>query len=284
MITTIKIKKKRVTPEVMQHAVACQLLTYFSQFADDDGLLIMNFSEVCRLLHVDYNKAQKELAFLIERGLVCKNPAQKEEEEPAQKEEEETCSDTTTYEASEKKNRKKCGKKTEETAPAVRMEEEKEAERESSLPPAPLSLKEKEEEREEFQTNNHVIENEEISSSRIETEVTAVPIDTEQLDREMEKLYQNQVFLEAFAMREHLTKQQVFDALMHFREECVLQGKLKHVNNKDLQAHFVCWYRKTLKIKSHGNKENQYVTPQERRRADQQQRFAGYAAALSKYN
>ena len=108
--------------------------------------------------------------------------------------------------------------------------------------------------------------------------------DTAALDRELEALSRNQVFLNAFASQEKLTTQQVYEALQRFRQECILQNKLHHKGKKDLQAHFISWYRLTLKIRNYGSKNNQYVSPNERRRVDQQQRFAGYAAALAKYS
>ncbi len=108
--------------------------------------------------------------------------------------------------------------------------------------------------------------------------------DTAALDRELEALSHNQVFLNAFANQENLTTQQVYEALQRFRQECILQNKLHHKGKKDLQAHFISWYRLTLKIRNYGSKNNQYVSPNERRRVDQQQRFAGYAAALAKYS
>lgn len=108
--------------------------------------------------------------------------------------------------------------------------------------------------------------------------------DTAALDRELEALSHNQVFLNAFASQQKLTTQQVYEALQRFRQECILQNKLHHKGKKDLQAHFISWYRLTLKIRNYGSKNNQYVSTNERRRVDQQQRFAGYAAALAKYS
>ena len=115
-------------------------------------------------------------------------------------------------------------------------------------------------------------------------EALELPTDTAALDRELDALSRNQVFLNAFASQEKLTTQQVYEALQRFRQECILQNKLHHKGKKDLQAHFICWYRLTLKIRNYGSKNNQYVSPNERRRVDQQQRFAGYAAALAKYS
>jgi hypothetical protein len=106
--------------------------------------------------------------------------------------------------------------------------------------------------------------------------------DTAALDRELEALSHNQVFLNAFANQENLTTQQVFEALQRFRQECILQNKLHHKSRKDLQAHFLCWYRITVKIKSH-DQRNKYATAEERRRADREQRQAGYAALYAKY-
>lgn len=115
-------------------------------------------------------------------------------------------------------------------------------------------------------------------------EALELPTDTAALDRELEALSRNQVFLNAFASQEKLTLQQVYEALQRFRQECILQNKLHHKGKKDLQAHFISWYRLTLKIRNYGSKNNQYVSTNERRRVDQQQRFAGYAAALAKYS
>lgn len=115
-------------------------------------------------------------------------------------------------------------------------------------------------------------------------EALELPTDTAALDRELDALSRNQVFLNAFASQEKLTTQQVYEALQRFRQECILQNKLHHKGKKDLQAHFISWYRLTLKIRNYGSKNNQYVSPNERRRVDQQQRFAGYAAALAKYS
>lgn len=115
-------------------------------------------------------------------------------------------------------------------------------------------------------------------------EALELPTDTAALDRELDALSRNQVFLNAFASQEKLTTQQVYEALQRFRQECILQNKLHHKGKKDLQAHFISWYRLTLKIRNYGSKNNQYVSTNERRRVDQQQRFAGYAAALAKYS
>lgn len=115
-------------------------------------------------------------------------------------------------------------------------------------------------------------------------EALELPTDTAALDRELDALSRNQVFLNAFASQQKLTTQQVYEALQRFRQECILQNKLHHKGKKDLQAHFISWYRLTLKIRNYGSKNNQYVSPNERRRVDQQQRFAGYAAALAKYS
>lgn len=115
-------------------------------------------------------------------------------------------------------------------------------------------------------------------------EALELPTETAALDRELDALSRNQVFLNAFASQEKLTTQQVYEALQRFRQECILQNKLHHKGKKDLQAHFISWYRITLKIRNYGSKNNQYVSPNERRRVDQQQRFAGYAAALAKYS
>jgi len=109
-----------------------------------------------------------------------------------------------------------------------------------------------------------------------------LPTDTAALDRELEALSRNQVFLNAFASQEKLTLQQVYEALQRFRQECILQNKLHHKGKKDLQAHFICWYRITVKIKSH-DQRNKYATAEERRRADRMQRQAGYAALYAKY-
>lgn len=113
-------------------------------------------------------------------------------------------------------------------------------------------------------------------------EALELPTDTAALDRELEALSHNQVFLNAFANQENLTTQQVFEALQRFRQECILQNKLQHKSRKDLQAHFLCWYRITVKIKSH-DQRNKYATAEERRRADREQRQAGYAALYAKY-
>ena len=109
-----------------------------------------------------------------------------------------------------------------------------------------------------------------------------LPTDTAALDRELEALSRNQVFLNAFASQEKLTLQQVYEALQRFRQECILQNKLHHKGKKDLQAHFICWYRITVKIKSH-DQRNKYATAEERRRADRMHRQAGYAALYAKY-
>lgn len=109
-----------------------------------------------------------------------------------------------------------------------------------------------------------------------------LPTDTAALDRELEALSRNQVFLNAFASQEKLTLQQVYEALQRFRQECILQNKLHHKGKKDLQAHFICWYRITVKIKTH-DQRNKYATAEERRRADRMQRQAGYAALYAKY-
>jgi hypothetical protein len=109
-----------------------------------------------------------------------------------------------------------------------------------------------------------------------------LPTDTAALDRELEALSRNQVFLNAFASQEKLTLQQVYEALQRFRQECILQNKLHHKGKKDLQAHFICWYRITVKIKTHDH-NSKYATAEERRRADRMQRQAGYAALYAKY-
>ena len=121
-----------------------------------------------------------------------------------------------------------------------------------------------------------------VAETVVVDEALELPTDTAALDRELDALSRNQVFLNAFASQEKLTTQQVFEALQRFRQECILQNKLRHKGKKDLQAHFICWYRKTLKINNHGN-NNRYATPEERRRADRQQRRDGYAALYAKY-
>ena len=317
MLTKLIIKNRRIAPEVLQQPAACQLLLYAFQFADQDGLLVLNLATVCQLLNISYSQGQKAVAFLVERGIFGKMSGRK-------KENAKDC-DVESYEAKAGENTEVVGENR-ETNPEViaptfepeTAEEENEKERESTLPPAPLTLKEKEKEREAFQTNcqnrkkeemlhleplmppaasNEAEEGATTEVGGAETEVEAARevrlldvteaittaeavvvdetleqcTDTAALDRELEALSHNQVFLNAFATQENLTTQ-----------ECILQNKLHHKSRKDLQAHFLCWYRITVKIKSH-DQRNKYATAEERRRADREQRQAGYAALYAKY-
>lgn len=313
MITRIKIQNRLVPPEVMQMATAAQLLLYMMQYANTDGLLVTNFSDVCRMLCIDYTQGQKALTFLAERQIICKINEKKKQTV--------TATEAVTCEADCCENNE-INSKTEATPQAlVVVEEEKENERESTLPPTPLTLKEKEKEREEIQpiiqtkmkegenfevldfeatavaegakdevvkTETDVVEEitaEAVAPEVVEAEEVEVeelePMDTARLEKELEALKRNQVFLEAFAMREKLTLPQVYQALEHFRNECILQGKLSHKSKKDLQGHFICWYRIIKKTKDHG--ANKYRTREELRRAERNQRMQAYAAYAAQY-
>lgn len=262
-------------------ATAAQLLLYMMQYANTDGLLVTNFSDVCRMLCIDYTQGQKALTFLAERQIICKINEKKKQAVIA--------TEAVTCEADCCENNE-INSKTEATHEAVVVvEEEKENERESTLPPAPLTLKEKEKEREEIQpiiqTKMKEGENFEVldleATDVAEEPIQMEPEDTARLEKELDALSRNQVFLEAFAMREKLTLPEVYQALEHFRNECILQGKLRHKSKKDLQGHFICWYRIIKKTKDHG--ANKYRTREELRRAERNQRMQAHAAYAAQY-
>ena len=151
------------------------------------------------------------------------------------------------------------------------LREEKEGERESNVSPTPLSYKEKEEEREEIPTTT--------ATTMFAQEEAA----EEEIDKEMQQLAEGRAHLEALAMREHLTVQEVLQRITQFRLECIAQGISRHQNKRDLQSHFAHWLRKRLQAEkqNYTYAKNRRLTPDELREIDRRRRMEEYASVAA---